>query len=357
MDYVKACLSTIKYGPGDAEFGNLWQIRSPLTFGDIRERSVWSDQPLSLLVGRRLVRYAFLSQRGYYPDDLEKENQDAFLILPNFNGRAGSLLVGVFDGHGEFGDDLSQYVRDNLESVLSEALRKHSDFTKAVDAAYISLNTQMQEEMGEEAEASGTTAVVTLFEDGVCWTANVGDSRAIIGSLVDEKMQPTALSTDHNPFRKDERDRIRECGGEILSVRQRRQNMLVPDEFWDSVLPKDEKMPAPRVWKKGNEGPGCAFTRSLGDKLGESVGVIATPEVVRTEIQDNHKFVCLASDGVWEFVTNDAVCKLISSFDDPLAAARAVVAEAYMLWMTMEGRNTDDITVVVMLLDDDAAIL
>ena len=47
--------------------------------------------------------------------------------------------------------------------------------------------------------------------------------------------------------------------------------MDVPDEFWDSVLPKDEQLPAPRAWEIGEEGPGCAFTRSIGDSCMKDV--------------------------------------------------------------------------------------
>jgi cGMP-dependent protein kinase len=44
----------------------------------------------------------------------------------------------------------------------------------------------------------------------------------------------------------------------------------------------------------------------------------------------------LASDGVWEFLTNQTVTDMILKFDDPLEACRAVVAEAYRLWLQNE---------------------
>lgn len=60
----------------------------------------------------------------------------------------------------------------------------------------------------------------------------------------------------------------------------------------------------------------------------------------------------LASDGVWEFLTNQTVTDMILKFDDPLEACRAVVAEAYRLWLQYEVR-TDDITMVLFFLDFD----
>ena len=51
------------------------------------------------------------------------------------------------------------------------------------------------------------------------------------------------------------------------------------------------------------------------------------------------QFVVLASDGVWEFLTNQAVADMISEFSDPLDACRAVAAESYRLWLQYEQRG------------------
>jgi hypothetical protein len=45
-----------------------------------------------------VLRYASLSQRGYYPDSPMKDNQDSHLVVPNF-GTKGDIFFGVFDGH------------------------------------------------------------------------------------------------------------------------------------------------------------------------------------------------------------------------------------------------------------------
>ena len=53
------------------------------------------------------LRYAYLSQRGYYPEDLYKANQDAFKVIPAFNGDTSTFFMGVFDGHGSDGDAIA----------------------------------------------------------------------------------------------------------------------------------------------------------------------------------------------------------------------------------------------------------
>lgn len=48
-------------------------------------------------------------------------------------------------------------------------------------------------------------------------------------------------------------------------------------------------------------------SRSLGDSIGESVGVFAEPEQLVLNVSKNDKFVVIASDGVFEFITSHKV--------------------------------------------------
>ena len=56
--------------------------------------------------------------------------------------------------------------------------------------------------------------------------------------------------------------------------------------------------------------------------MGETVGVIADPELTKKELKEHDKFVVICSDGVWEFLTNQAVVDMINQYDDPLTACR-----------------------------------
>jgi len=55
------------------------------------------------------------------------------------------------------------------------------------------------------------------------------------------------------------------------------------------------------------EAPGLAMSRSLGDKSGREVGVISDPEVYEIILKEEDKFIIIASDGVWEFLSNAEV--------------------------------------------------
>jgi serine/threonine protein phosphatase PrpC len=50
--------------------------------------------------------------------------------------------------------------------------------------------------------------------------------------------------------------------------------------------------------------PGLAMSRSLGDRVAQQCGVTAEPEVSQYDIKPEDKFMVIASDGVWEFLSN-----------------------------------------------------
>lgn len=97
--------------------------------------------------------------------------------------------------------------------------------------------------------------------------------------------------------------------------------------------------------------PGTAFTRSFGDMYAEELGVFAEPEILMRNIQPNDLYIVIASDGVFEFMTNQALANIVDHHDDPLKACKHVVEQAYGLWLQYEVR-TDDITACCIYLQD-----
>ena len=73
------------------------------------------------------------------------------------------------------------------------------------------------------------------------------------------------------------------------------------------------------------------MSRSLGDTVAHSVGCSCEPELTHTVLQPCDKIVLLASDGIWEFLTNAQVASIVYPFfakDAPEAAANALVSAA-----------------------------
>lgn len=85
--------------------------------------------------------------------------------------------------------------------------------------------------------------------------------------------------------------------------------------------------------------------------MAESCGVFAEPELLTWRITPEDKFAIIASDGVFEFLTSQAVVDIVEKFSSPLEAAKHIVAESYRLWLTYDDR-TDDITIIIIKFDD-----
>ena len=131
----------------EAEEGGAGEkVAPPLTEEQIQERVVAIDKPRDFRMKSvpLTVRYAYVSQRGYYPDELNKNNQDAFCIAENVCGEEETILFGVFDGHGSTGDKCSAFVRDTVLETLEHKIREHKgDFETAYKQTFIDINERL----------------------------------------------------------------------------------------------------------------------------------------------------------------------------------------------------------------------
>ncbi|KAG6723609.1 hypothetical protein I3843_03G210700 [Carya illinoinensis] len=293
--------------------------------------------------GNYELRYSFLSQRGYYPDALDKANQDSFCIHTPFGTNPDDHFFGVFDGHGEFGAQCSQFVKRKLCENLLRNSNFNVDGVDACHGAFLTTNSQLHADSLDDS-MSGTTAITVLVRGRTIYVANSGDSRAVIAERRGKDITAVDLSIDQTPFRADELERVRLCGARVLTLDQI-EGLKNPNvQCWGTE--EDDDGDPPRLWVPNGMYPGTAFTRSIGDSIAESIGVVATPEIVVLELTADHPFLVLASDGVFEFLSSQTVVDMVTKFKDPRDACAAIVAESYRLWLQYETR-TDDITVIV----------
>ena len=93
------------------------------------------------------------------------------------------------------------------------------------------------------------------------------------------------------------------------------------------------------------------MTRSFGDAVAASVGVIDAPEVVTYDVTTRDRYVILMSDGVFEFIDSQEVLDLVHAAalkgHGPNEAARQLVREARARWREEEADIVDDCTAVV----------
>ena len=238
--------------------------------------------------------------------------------------------------------------------MVEKLIEAQSDSLKATEKAILKAhkitNDTLHANASVDTSFSGTTSITVLFRGTTMYVNNVGDSRAIVVSNSGEGTKANAMSSDHTPYRKDERFRVMKYGARILSFDQVVQNDVQNNDNWGDITlgdDLDEAGDPPRVWAQEGDFPGTAFTRSLGDKVAEGLGVTAEPEILIRRILPNDKYVVIASDGVFEFLTNQMVADIVADKENPLDACHAVVAAAYDLWLRFDVR-TDDITVLIL---------
>ena len=227
----------------------------------------------------------------------------------------------------------------NIEKYIN--YEKINELLKKV---FISTNLKLfAENMKLNLKTSGSTCVSILYKKNSLkklYTANLGDSRAIIikNQLEDNNIWSyEQLSRDHKPSEKDEEERIINYGGEIQKIQKE-------DGTYEGPL---------RIFKKGDEGPGLAMSRSFGDSEGESLGIIAEPEVKEYLIKKEDKALIIATDGLWEYTTNEEVVDVIKKYWVK-KDVNIIINELYKLsvenWKK-EHCTIDDITIICVLLN------
>lgn len=289
----------------------------------------------SVHVRRGLVTsVSFLSRVGKIPNNPNKVNQDRCWVTELLD-RSGRMykFCGVADGHGVHGHSVADMIRTQLGVVLEKQLSQSSDVKTALIQAHRKMSTDILDSY-LDVSFSGTTSVSILLIDNRVSCANIGDSRAVVGSLKSGKWIPFALSTDHKPDLPEEQKRILSKGGRVAAY----------------TGPKGDPVGPARVWLKTRDLPGLAMSRSFGDKIAASVGVSAEPEITEMELTSSDKILVLGSDGVWEFLSNQDAIDIVSPFydsGDSKGASEALCARAEQRWQ-QEECIVDDITAVVL---------
>ncbi|KAH7686518.1 protein phosphatase 2C protein [Dioscorea alata] len=294
----------------------------------------------------------------------------ADLVVDGINADLISLpghFFGVYDGHG--GAQVANYCRERVHLALVEELRNirastggtsRDDWQKQWEKAFISCFLKVDDEVGgkvsrgasggtsdvsEEISTSlgpagisepvapetvGSTAVVAVICSSHIIIANCGDSRAVLC----RGKQPLALSVDHKPNRDDEYARIEAGGGKVIQ--------------WNGY----------RVFGV------LAMSRSIGDRYLKP-WIIPDPEVTVVQRAREDECLILASDGLWDVMSNEEACDaarrrillwhkkngatatpcLIQRGEEADPAAQA--AADYLSKLAIQKGSKDNITVIV----------
>lgn len=292
----------------------------------------------------------------------KKINQDSCVALPNHFNLDQYDIMAIFDGHGQNGHFISQLAKSvfihffsrsdlfyiprqfksspNLLS-LKNLIKEEDIYQKISQQNYRILRdgfTLIEAEINSseyEKDFSGSTgcAVFVVGRHAIC--VNIGDSRAII--ISNKGKTVSTLSIDHKPQNKKEKERIIKCGGEV-----RKSN--------EKVLSNSTPY---RVWVKDRDYPGLAMSRSLGDFIAKEIGVIDEPDICDHPLSKEDMYIVVASDGVWEWLSNEDVEKTVTPFylaNNIEKATESLISQARKHFID-SGEYIDDITVTILFLN------
>ncbi|KAF3599855.1 hypothetical protein F2Q69_00038755 [Brassica cretica] len=219
-----------------------------------------------------------------------RDMEDAVSLHPSLLRRNSEDLhfYGVFDGHGC--SHVAEKCRERLHEIVKhevEAMASDNEWKETMTKSFQKMDREVsQRDASRSAKSScrcelqspqwdavGSTAVVSVVTPEKIVVSNCGDSRAVLchnGLAI-------PLSSDHKPDRPDELNRIQEAGGRVI--------------YWDGA----------RVLGV------LAMSRAIGDNYLKPY-VIPDPEVTVTDRTEDDECLILASDGLWDVVTNETAC-------------------------------------------------
>eukprot|EP00250_Pteridium_aquilinum_P015142 c22405_g2_i2 orf=536-1657(-) len=278
-------------------------------------------------------------------------------------------FIGVYDGHG--GPEASQFIHDCLFSKIETFAQRCGEMSsrvlkeavKATEDEFLSL-VDRNWRITPQIASVGSCCLLGVISGNNLYVANVGDSRAVLGTVRQGRVTAVRLSEEHN--------------ASIAEVREELKAQH-PDDSHIVVLKHG-------VWRvKGI----IQVSRSIGDlylkkpefnrdllfshaglPLSFKKPVLSAEPALHEQIlvQEDH-FLIFASDGLWEQITDQEAVNIVQSNPQNGIAKKLVKAALQRAAKKREMRYSDlrriepgvrryfhdDISVVVVCLDSKMA--
>ncbi|CAI5482709.1 unnamed protein product [Closterium sp. Yama58-4] len=200
--------------------------------------------------------------------------EDAYQAIPQFGTTPGNAFFGVFDGHG--GTMAARFAAGNIAGNVLKAAQQGAE---SPEAALVEGFKETDKQFLQQNLGSGSAVVTCWAAPGSLHVAHAGDCRAVLC----RKGAASVLTSDHKASREDERDRIENLGGHV-------------DNFTGT-------------WRVQGV---LAVTRGLGDANYKEY-ITPEPEVVHVPVTRDCDFLIMASDGLWDVVTNQEAVDIARS--------------------------------------------
>jgi len=242
-------------------------------------------------------------------------------------------LFGVLDGHGQHGHRVSQLAASRIPGHLAAQSNFRKDPSKALAVAVKKADADVYSDMASDVEYNGSTVALICLDtkQRVLHCANVGDSRAVLGRQHGDSWEAVVLTRDINPDLPEEKERIERSGG-VVSPARIQGELVGPQRVWED-------------WSLIK--PGLAMGRSIGDGCARRVGIIPDPDLSKHNLGPNDRFALIASDGLWDAVSNEEAVSVAGGHLDKPETALTVLTD--MVRQRQDGELEDDTTIVMIV--------
>ncbi|OMJ67230.1 hypothetical protein SteCoe_35660 [Stentor coeruleus] len=313
-----------------------------------------------------------------------KKCQD--LCFTYSNGQ--STILGVFDGHGQNGELISDYCVKESKDIFITSMK---NFTDRPTELLITILETIYEKLKDPTstiniENSGCSCTLALVHNNYIHLANLGDARAVLGTFketlsqisktsafIQEKdflleiskrrstilqNEPNSLqlTIDHSTKNTKEMVRVLKSGGCLQQNFNKYGNRCGP--YY--------------IWKNYSNKPGIPISRCIGYTCAEDIGINSNPDVISEEITMDDEFLVVATKGVWDVMSNKDVVNFIAGYKDQAkkveindsiindvnvdnsCIARLLCEEARVRWLALvENENCiiEDISCVILEFD------
>ncbi|KAG5975910.1 hypothetical protein E4U55_007534 [Claviceps digitariae] len=323
------------------------RIVEMLTSDQATEKLRSLEQSFSVNRGQGVTRYDLVQLPSN--DPIEDDHAEKIVEVPSRSaGAEGArndwMFWGVFDGHSGWTtsatlrESLISYVARELNETYKSAktsLPSNEDIDLAIKTGFNRLDNEIVHKSVEKVfkasskavaaellqpALSGSCALLSFYDSrsNLLRVACTGDSRAVLGRRSDSgKWTATALSEDQTGGNPAEASRMRkEHPGEENVIRNGRVlGGLEPTRAFGDAVYK---------WSRDVAGKlrNSFFGRSPSPLLKTPPYVTAEPVVTTTKVNpSNGDFLVLATDGLWEMLTNEEVVGLVGQWIESQAAA------------------------------------
>ena len=352
---------------------------------------------------KKLINYNMISTPGSN-NGKTKKNQDSYFIIPKLNNCEEIKIFGIFDGHGEKGDILSNEINNfflnyynNLfndgtitENENENNLKKNIFIIKNINSKrhfnniYFSnklkdkninlsekfklqnLSNKLKEKSNKikniynkltSNEYSEIFSSYKKLEEllrskysnsNFC---HLSGSTALILFVFNSKNFNKIISSnlgDSKIILISEKNKIKELNSLHTLDNSEEKNRIIKN---GGIIKRLNVGPL-RIWFKNKNYPGLSITRSFGDFESDSLGIISVPDIKEYDLEEEQiKILIFGTDGFWKFLTNEKVMNIVLPYyehNDAEGATQKVREMANNLWNIKNPKGIADITVFVL---------